>query len=265
MMSLGKKKTNRSKSAKCFIIWLGRRSSSHMWFRKMAKAQWEACRKKSQHFWKEKLLWGGSKDCYLLLRGSQVVTTKDSTSGAVQLKRHTNCRRYNWLDSWTMRPLKCKTAWLHTISLYLPPHYHAFQKSASIFNTAILWCLASFPAATHTSWVQVEGKVVPHTPVGALTSCFWLRGGGDVLRGQDLGKAHGSSYALSQVGSRWVVGTHAVLGADSVVSLHAFHLSGEMNATATCESHVPVSWGHPTTLPTTPPHLWRRSQWVHGK
>lgn len=67
-----------------------------------------------------------------------------------------------------------------------------------------------------------------------------------------MGKAHGSSYALSQVGSRWVVGTHAVLGADSVVSLHAFHLKGERNATATCESQAPVSWGHPD-IPFPPP------------
>lgn len=82
-------------------------------------------------------------------------------------------------------------------------------------------------------------------PVGALTSGFWLWGGGDVLRGQDLGEAHGSANPLSQVGSRWVVGTHAVLGADGVVSLHALHLSGEKNATAACESEASVPRGHP--------------------
>lgn len=121
----------------------------------------------------------------------------------------------------------------------------AFQKSATIFKTDTLWCLASFPAETGTSWAQVQGKVVPRTPVGALTSCFWLWGGGDVLRGQDLGEAHGSANPLSQVGGRWVVGAHAVLGADGVVSLHALHLSGERNATAACESQASVPWGYP--------------------
>lgn len=128
---------------------------------------------------------------------------------------------------------------------YFDTTRQAFQKPATIFETATLWCLASFPAARHTSWVQVQGNVVPCVSGDPLTSRFWLRGGGDVLRGQDLGEAHGSTNPLSQVGSRWVVGAHAVLRADGVVSLHPLHLSGETNPTAACESQAPVPWGHP--------------------
>lgn len=133
----------------------------------------------------------------------------------------------------------------HCMTVHHQPYFaitqHAFQKSGTIFKTPILWCFASFPGATRTSWMQVQGKVVPHRPVGALTSCFGLRGGGDVLRGQDLGEAHGSTNPLSQVGSRWVVGAHTVLGTDRVVSLHALHLSGERNSTAACENQALVS------------------------
>lgn len=66
--------------------------------------------------------------------------------------------------------------------------------------------------------------MVPGVLVGPLTSCFWLRVGRDILRGQDLGEACGSANPLSQVGSGWVVGAHAVLGADGVAALHALHL-----------------------------------------
>lgn len=119
----------------------------------------------------------------------------------------------------------CTAVQLHYCTVTLPLHYKPSRKqSPSCKHPPSGVQLPSQQQPIPPGFLS-QDKVVPDALVGALTSCFRLRIRGDVLRGQDLGEACWSANSLSQVRRRWVVGAHAVLGADSVAALHTLHLS----------------------------------------